>query len=95
MLDSVNFNELYYTETHSQIQYGQTPTGNLDVERLIRGQSYWITPALSRDPQPKKWGLFQLRGHYKSKIEYSNPIGFREINLPKESSDTTIRRHGH
>ena len=47
-------NEFYYSESHSNVSYGETPTGNLDVGRLIHGQPYWISPSLPREPKQKK-----------------------------------------
>lgn len=47
-------NFLYYKETSSGVSYTYTPTGNLDVSRLVNGQAYWIKPSPPQKQKPKK-----------------------------------------
>lgn len=49
-----NPKEFYYSELQSSVSYGDTPTGSLDVGRLIRGQPCWVVTSMPREPKPKK-----------------------------------------
>lgn len=47
--------ELFYTEAHSGLSLVETPTGNIDVISLMRGQrAYWIAPSALQEQKPKK-----------------------------------------
>jgi hypothetical protein len=46
---------LYYTEAHSGLSLVETPTGNIDVISLMRGQrAYWIATSALQQQKPKK-----------------------------------------